>query len=80
VARSAVAALEALRRSNVPFRRPWQTPQPLAEWEGPFLMTDPHQRLPQHPEVRAERAAALKQWRLRRKQEAAGQAGEAHPL
>jgi hypothetical protein len=77
VARSAAAAMEALRRSNVPFRRSWQPPQPLAEWEGPFLMTDPHRRLPQHPEVRAEQAATLRRWRLRRKQKAAEQAAAA---
>jgi hypothetical protein len=50
LARSAAAALEALRRSNVPFRRCWEPP-PLAAWEGPFFgpFSDPYQRLPQHP-------------------------------
>jgi hypothetical protein len=65
VARSAAAALEALRRSNVPFRRPWQPPRQLADWEGPF--DDPHQRLPQHPEVAAQRRAAQRAWRERQK-------------
>jgi hypothetical protein len=62
--KSATAALEALRRSNVPFRRRWEPP-PLAAWEGPF--SDPHQRLPQHPEVAAQRRAAQRAWRERRK-------------
>jgi hypothetical protein len=64
LARSAAAALEALRRSNVPFRRPWEPPQ-LQPWEGPFA--DPHQRLPQHPEVAAQRRAAQRAWRERHK-------------
>jgi hypothetical protein len=64
LARSAAAALEALRRSNVPFRRRWEPP-PLAAWEGPF--SDPHQRLPQHPEVAAQRRAAQRAWRERQR-------------
>jgi hypothetical protein len=57
LARSTAAALEALRRSNVPFRRPWEPPE-LQPWEGPFAFADPNQRLPQEPSVRAERRAA----------------------
>jgi hypothetical protein len=72
MARSARAAMTALHRAGVQFCRPWEPP-PLQPWEGSF--DDPHQRLPQHPEVRAERSAALKRWRLRRKQKAAEQAG-----
>jgi hypothetical protein len=64
LARSAAAALEALRRSNVPFRRCWEPP-PLAAWEGPF--SDPYRRLPQHPEVAAQRRAAQRAWRERHK-------------
>ena len=62
--KSAPAALEALRRSNVPFRRRWEPP-PLAAWEGPFA--DPHQRLPQHPEVAVLRRAAQRAWRERQR-------------
>jgi hypothetical protein len=67
VARSAAAAIEALRRSNVPFRQPWQPPQPLAAWEGTFIITDPNQRLPQHPEVAAQRRAEQRRWRERQR-------------
>ena len=66
LARSAAAALEALRRSNVPFRRRWG-PMPLAAWEGPFAVDDPRQRLPQHPEVAAQRRAAQRAWRERQR-------------
>ena len=62
LARSPRAALAALRRSGIAFRREWKEPQ-LAKWEGPF--ENPHARLPQHPRVAAERAAARKRWRLR---------------
>jgi hypothetical protein len=71
MARSARAALVGLQRVGVQFCRPWDPPQTEA-WEGPFF--DPHRRLPQAPEVRAERFAILKRWRLRRKQKAAEQA------
>jgi hypothetical protein len=63
LARSAAAALEALRRSNVPFRRAWQPPR-LAVWEGPF---SDQQRLPQEPGVAAQRRKAQRAWRERRK-------------
>jgi hypothetical protein len=72
VARSADAALEALRR-HIPFRREWKPASPLQPWEGPFEFTDSRMRLPQHPEVRAERAAALKQWRQRQRERKAQQ-------
>jgi hypothetical protein len=62
--RSAPAALEALRRSNVPFRRRWQTPQ-LADWMGPFI--DPFRRLPQHPQIAAQRRASQRAWRERQR-------------
>ena len=67
--RSAVAALVALRRSNVPFRRGCK-PQELQAWlgrlqawQGPF--TDPDKRLPQAPEVAARRRTAQRRWRER---------------
>jgi hypothetical protein len=66
LARTAAAALEALRRSNVPFCRPWESPQ-LQPWEGPFSCSDPNQRLPQHPEVAAQRRAAQRAWRERQR-------------
>jgi hypothetical protein len=70
LARSAAAALEALRRSNVPFRRPWEPPQ-LQPYEGPFSFSDPNsdpnQRLPQHPEVAAQRREAQRAWRERQR-------------
>ena len=56
LARSARAALMALHLSGVVFRRKWKPPR-LKLWEGPFADT---QRLPQHPSVAAERAAARK--------------------
>src|SRR5262249_39611042 len=52
MARGARAALIALHRSGVVFRRKWEPP-PLQPWEGPFA--DPTQRVPQHPQVAAER-------------------------
>ena len=52
----------ALHLEGVIFRRKWKPPK-LQAWEGPF--PDPTQRLPQHPVVAAERAAARKRWRLR---------------
>src|SRR5215813_4058984 len=62
MARSARAALMALHLEGVIFRRKWKPPR-LKPWEGPFA--DPTQRLPQAPDVAAERAAARKRWRLR---------------
>jgi hypothetical protein len=62
LARSARAAMMALHLEGVIFRRKWKPPR-LKPWEGPFA--DPTQRLPQAPEVAAERAAARNRWRLR---------------
>lgn len=69
LARSAEAALVALCLSNVPFRHPW-TPPPLEPWEGPFTgaMICSRQRLPQAPEVAAQRRAAQRAWRERQRQ------------
>jgi hypothetical protein len=67
LARSAEAALVALRL-HVPFRHPW-TPPPLEPWEGPFTgaMICSRQRLPQAPEVAAQRRAAQRAWRERQR-------------
>jgi len=62
--RSAPAALAALRLSNVPFRSKWEPPQ-LQRWEGPFVDCD--KPLPQEPGVAAQRRAAQRAWRERRK-------------
>jgi hypothetical protein len=62
MARTARAAITALQRSGVVFRRKWKPPK-LQAWEGPF--SDPTQRLPQHPRVAAERTAARQRWRAR---------------
>jgi hypothetical protein len=72
MARSANAAMMALHLSGVPFLKPWQ-PEPLGSWEGPFA--DPHQRLPQEPTVAAERRAAIRIWRERRRARKAAGAG-----
>lgn len=63
MARSARAAMTALARSRVPFRRPWKQPR-LQAWEGPFPASA--QRVPQHPAVAAtlRRAARLRRARL----------------
>ena len=62
MARSARAALMALHLSGVVFRRQSKPPH-LKPWEGPFA--DPHQRLPQAPDVAARRRAARRRWRMR---------------
>ena len=62
MARSARAAMMALHLSGVVFRRRWKPPR-LKPWEGPFA--DPHQRLPQAPDVAARRRAARRRWRAR---------------
>jgi hypothetical protein len=62
--RSARAALVALRRSGVKFRR-WKRLK-LASWEGPFA--DPSQRLPMAPDVAAINRIA--RWRQRANQKA----------
>ena len=64
MARSARAALTALHRSGVPFRRPWR-PIPLRPWEGPFSGAE--RRLPQHPEVAARQRAACQRWRAQKR-------------
>jgi hypothetical protein len=63
MARSAVAALQALHLAGVVFRRPWRQPT-LQPWEGPFA--DPH-HLPQAPDVAERRRIARQQWRLRQR-------------
>ena len=63
MARSARAAMTALHLEGVVFRREWKKPPRLQPWEGPFA--DPTQRLPQAPDVAAQRRAANKRWRLR---------------
>jgi hypothetical protein len=63
MARTARAAMTALHHEGVPFCQPW-TPSELEPWEGPFF--DPTRRLPQHPEVAAERREAARRYRLRR--------------
>jgi hypothetical protein len=70
MARSANAALMALQSEGVAFRRPWQPPL-LEAWEGPFPPSA--QRLPQHPQVAAERAVAFRRWRLRQASHACAQ-------
>jgi hypothetical protein len=76
MARSAVAALTALWREGVPFRKAW-TPPALEPWAGPF--PDPTLRLPLHPLVTAERREEKRRYRLRRQareREAAQRAAE----
>jgi hypothetical protein len=63
MARSAVAALQALHLAGVVFRRPWRQPL-LQPWEGPFA--DTH-RLPQAPDVAARRRIAHQQTRVRQR-------------
>ena len=67
LARSARAALMAMHLSGVVFQRRWKPPQ-LKPWEGPFA--DPHQRLPQAPDVAVRRRAARRRWRLRAREAA----------
>jgi hypothetical protein len=64
MARSARAALMAFHLSGVVFRRRWEPPQ-LKPWEGPF--PDPNERLPQAPEVAAQRRAARQRSRKRQR-------------
>jgi hypothetical protein len=63
--RTARAGLTALYREGAPFRRKWTPPKKLEPWEGPF--ENPHVRLPQHPDVARERAAAQQRYRERRR-------------
>jgi hypothetical protein len=62
--RSARAALMALHLSGVVFGSQWAPPQ-LEPWEGPF--PDPNERLPQAPEVAAQRRAARQRSRERQR-------------
>jgi hypothetical protein len=71
MARSARAALTALHRSGIPFRRPWRPPE-LRAWEGPFDGSE--KRLPQHPAVAAERREYNRRWRERKRARALGAA------
>jgi hypothetical protein len=64
MARSARAALTALYRMGVPFRRP-RRPPVLQPWEGPF--TRDEARLPQHPKVACERREFNRRWREARR-------------
>ena len=66
MARSARAAMMALRAEGVRFNRPW-TLRRLERWEGPFR--DPHQRLPGHPEITAKRRDEGRRWRERKRAE-----------
>jgi hypothetical protein len=63
MARTARSAMMALHLEGVTFKRRWTAPKRLRPWEGPFSGAE--KRLPQHPEVAAERAAARRRWRLR---------------
>ena len=62
MARSARAALAALHRSGVPFRRQWTAPE-LEPWEGPF---DDVKRVPRHPAVAARHREYARRWRERK--------------
>jgi hypothetical protein len=64
MARSPRAALAAMARAGLPFRRPLR-PVHLRPWEGPF--TGAERRLPQHPEVRARQREACRRWRERKR-------------
>jgi hypothetical protein len=48
-----------------------EAPREIERWEGPF--ENPHARLPQYPEVAAERAAAQQRYRERRREREAAQ-------
>ncbi len=64
MARSARAALMALHRSGVPFRRPWKLPE-VKPWEGPFDGSE--KRLPQHPAIAARQREYARRWRERKR-------------
>ena len=65
MARSVNAAMTALRRSGVPFRRKWTPPLRLQAWEGPFTGEEKH--LPQHPAVAAKQREFARRWRERKR-------------
>lgn len=64
-ARSVRAAMLALQRSGVVFRRPWTPSSPPADWEGPFDLADSKARLPSHPTVAARRKTEKRRYRER---------------
>jgi hypothetical protein len=64
MARSARAAMTALRRSGVKFQSPWSPPADLQPWEGPF--TGEEKKLPRHPAVRERQREVMRRWRERR--------------
>jgi hypothetical protein len=59
------AIVFALDSERFAHRCAWSSTVRLKPWEGPFA--DLTQRLPQAPEVAAERNAARKRWRERQK-------------
>jgi hypothetical protein len=65
LARTPCACLMALHLSGVALIN-WKPPREIERWEGPF--ENPYARLPQHPEVAAERAAAQQRYRERRRE------------
>jgi hypothetical protein len=66
LARTPRACLLALHLSGVPLIR-WKPPKgSLPVWEGPFA--NPHVRLPMHPDVAREHAAAQRRYRERRRE------------
>jgi hypothetical protein len=74
LARTPRACLLALHLSGVPLVG-WKPPkEPLPAWEGPFA--NPHARLPMHPVVARERAAAQQRYRERRREREAALAKE----
>jgi hypothetical protein len=62
--RSPRACLLALHLAGVPLIE-WKPPKKIERWEGPF--ENPHARLPQHPVVARERAAAQQRYRQRQR-------------
>jgi hypothetical protein len=64
MARSTAAALAALQRACVPFRKPWTAPE-LRPFEGPF--TGDEKRLPQHPAVAARSRELRRRWLERKR-------------
>ncbi len=73
LARGACAAMVALCKEGVVFRRPWTPPQ-LAVWQDPF--TGAERELPQSPETAAQRRAAVRRRRARQRDREAALAAE----
>jgi hypothetical protein len=71
MARSARAALVALHRSGVTFKRRWREPAKLRSWEGPFCCLDPPP--PVAPEALAARRLAKQRWRAQQRERRAAQ-------